>query len=950
MEQGKDTAGAWLLNLGGARTDTLVDGIVLVADFDETTCEFPEVVAVWEQAKRLEAQAIFFEAQRDGRPPVAQAFIFTTDGPANDPGFAETHKRLWSWGGVPIAYRVTPSEVQLFRCAHKPDFEGRRMAVFKPYDILRVGSDIATQQQAKAWWNADALRNGTLWDDPALCRELLSSKDAAQKKLINAVKALYKELEKKQLLPERLCRKLLVLSILIKYLEARKVLDPEFFRGYANSADTFFDVMSNGRALLKMLADLEERFNGHVFTLTKDEDAAVRSSKDLGVFARFLDERQDGRGQFRLWDRYSFDYLPVELISHIYQLFVADGTVAVYTPHFMVRLMVSEVLSWKRLDRITEKEEVILDGACGSGIFLVEAYKRLVLHWRFRNGWKTPGQRVLKKLLTTHIRGVDLDEGAVELAAFSMCLALCDALQPEEIRASVKLFPELMGKRIHHDCFFDACESVLAKDRIGVILGNPPFKSALTTEGAKRVYALRPVPDKQLAYLFLQESMELLTDGGILSMLQQYNLLYNQGPEEFCRAFFTRWDVREVLDFVSVEGIFEKGQTKVLTMVVEAKRPKKGRSVLHATFRRSGRTEAEQGFDIDHYDMHWLQHDLILSNRSVWRCNLVGGGRAIGLVERMREARTLGAYAEERGWDVGEGYAEGASGVSKRADHIVGKPLLPSDSLVGTTIDPKAIIVAPDKPIERPRTPKRFTPPLLLIREHMDLHHGVWEKYLVYKNKVVGFPAPQADLGRLKEVAGWLKTESVALKAYAAATSVRLFTQKETTLSDADIRALPYPEGRSLGLSPNERIVAEDIVEYYRELISKGESSKAMSEPAGRSLDTFNAVFEERINGIYKKKPLRRLNAAHLPGIICQPYVFGAGSVDWSGVQELREKLDNLLYDKRKDSGLNVTRVARVYDGACIYLLKPDRLRYWLRSVALRDADETLADMAGQGF
>ena len=36
--------------------------------------------------------------------------------------FAELHQRLWSWGGVPLLYRKTLGLVQLFRCAHKPDF------------------------------------------------------------------------------------------------------------------------------------------------------------------------------------------------------------------------------------------------------------------------------------------------------------------------------------------------------------------------------------------------------------------------------------------------------------------------------------------------------------------------------------------------------------------------------------------------------------------------------------------------------------------------------------------------------------------------------------------------------------------------------------------------------------------------------------------------------------
>ena len=53
---------------------------------------------------------------------------------------------------------------------------------------------------------------------------------------------------------------------------------------------------------------------------------------------------------------------------------------------------------------------------------------------------------------------------------------------------------------------------------------------------------------------------------------------------------------------------------------------------------------------------------------------------------------------------------------------------------------------------------------------------------------------------------------------------------------------------------------------------------------------------------------------------------------------------------EKRENGLDVTRIARIYDGSCIYLVKPDRLRYWLGSIALRDADETLADLVDQGY
>jgi hypothetical protein len=42
--------------------------------------------------------------------------------------------------------------------------------------------------------------------------------------------------------------------------------------------------------------------------------------------------------------------------------------------------------------------------------------------------------------------------------------------------------------------------------------------------------------------------------------------------------------------------------------------------------------------------------------------------------------------------------------------------------------------------------------------------------------------------------------------------------------------------------------------------------------------------------------------------------------------------------------------VLRYYDQNVVLVVKPDRLRYWIRSTAIRDADETLLDLKKQGF
>jgi hypothetical protein len=939
------------MSLSGAGHRAAVDGLVRVEGYIKSGRP-PEEVVMMEKAEEYGATAVFFEAGRNGRPSVAQAFIYVSDGPVRDQGFADLHRRLWSWGGVPLVYRVTSGLVQLFRCAHKAEFESRGEIVFKPFKTLKLATKIANDP----WWDAERLRNGTLWDDPEVCKSLLSGTRAAQKTLVKEVKLLHDDLNEEGILPKALRRKLLVLSLLIAYLEARKVFEANCFARFRTGATKFFEVLADGPALVALLDHLEERFNGHVFTLSEEDRETLRGSRQLARFARLIEGKQETGGQLTLWRRYSFADLPAELISHIYQLFVRDTAVAVYTPHFLVRLMLGEVLSWERLDRLKQKKEVILDPCCGSGIFLVEAYKRLVLHWRSRHDWKRPDIADLKGLLN-RVHGIDLEEGAVELAAFSLCLALCDALKPEEIRASIRLFPELKEKSIHTGCFFEAREQQKVKEKVGVVVGNPPFSSSLGTEAAKRAYdryqkEYGALPDKQLAYLFLHESMGMLAKGGVLSMLQQYSFLYNQQSLGFRRKFIERWDVREILDFVSVRGLFQKGgaDTKVVVVVAEATEPPPEEQILHATFRRSGRVDAEQGFDIDYYDLHWLPRELMLTNDGVWRSNLFGGGRVLDFVDRLKKFRTLEQYAKGQGWDYGEGFIEGARGVSRPAAHIIGKPLLPSEAIGEAGIDASTITIAPDKPIEGPRSEKRFTPPMLLVREHCDLHHDIWTKgYLTYKNKVVGICGSANDAVSILDIGKWLCNERPALKAFVAAISVRLFTQKATTLSGIDVLSLPYPEQLSLDISPHEQILVDDIVDYYRDLIRLGEDSAAMKQLGIEALPSFNDVYTQEINAIYKTNQLRALKPQTWPGVICQPFVFGKGSVDWSGADELKGKLDTLLREQR-GSGLTITRIARIYDEACIYLLKPDRLRYWLRSIALRDADETLADLWDQGF
>lgn len=945
----KPVPDSWLQELRKSGQDPH-DGLVAVAGGAWRAGD-PRRVGVLEKAVLYGADYVLFRPSGSEQPVVPEALVYIDDG-LDDKEFAELHRRLWSWGGVPLVFRKRAGRVDLLRCAHGPDFVGGDDGLcYRAFDTLDLLATLDARTPAP-WWDLGQLQDGSLWDDPGVCKTLLSSDKAAQSALVQAIADRDRELALKRVLPAALRRRLLVLSLLIAYLEDREVLDPEIFSRSKPGATRFFEVLGDGAALCALLADLEVRFNGDVFSLTDEERRELRASRHLGRFAALVEGRSVGGGQLTLWRLYSFRDLPVELISHVYQHFVREDASAVYTPPFLVRLMLDETLGRDRLDRLAERGEALLDPSCGSGVFLVEGYKRLIAHWRAQHGWAQPDVATLCRLLH-QVRGVDLNPDAIELAAFSLCLALCEALDNATLRASHKLFPKLRGVTLHHSCFFAAHEAGLLGDDIGVVVGNPPFESRLATTGARASYErwnreLGKLPDKQVAYLFLLDSLSLLRPGGLLCVLQQYNLLYNKKADGLRRHLFTHWDVREVLDFVSIRGLFDAADTKVVAFVIEVQSPPERRRVLHATFRRTGRVAAQRGFDIDYYDLHWLPREQILADIPVWRCDLVGGGRVIDLVERLRAMRTLGAYAKSRGWDMGVGFIPGGGRVNPNRDseHVRGKRFVHPTALGPDGIDTSKISVAPDRPIEEPRTPRRFTAPMLLVRMQIDLHHDyVSSGYLTYPDQVVGVCAPKRDAKQLRQVHQWLARELRAMRAYVAATSPKV--QKATALMQADIEALPFPLSGSLDISPNEQIVIDDIVDHQREFVRVGQKSAMLRPCSPAALQDFCEVYARQVNTVYRE--LRPLPAARWPGAVCQPFVFGSGKVDWSGVADLRDRIVRVLHEQRGET-LLVHRIARVFDGPFVFLLKPDRLRYWLRSVALRDADDTFAELHAQGL
>ena len=159
---------------------------------------------------------------------------------------------------------------------------------------------------------------------------------------------------------------------------------------------------------------------------------------------------------------------------------------------------------------------------------------------------------------------------------------------------------------------------------------------------------------------------------------------------------------------------------------------------------------------------------------------------------------------------------------------------------------------------------------------------------------------------------------------------------------------MSVPENEAdLDLSSNDEIILNDAFDYYRDYQRLGDDADMMRPATSDDHQEFARIYTRQINTVHKK--LRPLPTKSWAGICCQPFVFGKAEPDWKDTESLTDKLTALLRSK-KSATLTTVRILRIFDGPFVFLVKPDRLRYWLQSIALRDADESLADLRRMGF
>ena len=947
---------------------------------------------ILKQAKeKLGADAKIFFLKPDMGPSIPLVYFYKLESP-DSRKIAELHKLVWNMGRAPLLFVILPEVVLIYNAYEPPKIsDGQLDGQAGFIEELELFAEVETEIKK---YHRSELVTGSYWQKHG---EKFKKEKRAYQTLLNNLDFMRKKLIEQDL-PSDIVHSLLNKSIFIKYLEDRKDKEghhafPEgYFARYLPGAECFTDLLSDREATNSLYRDLNDKFNGDIFIFNREEERII-TQEHFNLLQRLLKgEVYLDSGQMALWPLYSFDVIPIELISNIYQQFLhyeRDGETrgTYYTPCHLVTFLMDEVLPWSG-DNMDLK---VFDPSCGSGVFLVEAYRRLISRWMQANPGQRPSISDLTDILTKNIFGVDIDSKAIRIAALSLYLTMCDYLEPHhiwEVVESKPLFKPLINNNLFELDFFEK-DALFSDEKYDLIIGNPPWQSELSEPA--RMYTTennKPVGDKQICQAFLWRVGELCKpDGKICMVVSSKGLLFNRSTSnrEFRKQFFSSFNVKTIINFSALRHVlFSKAVAPCAAVVFSPDEIDNRQPIFYCSPKPSYSTQDDWLLAIEPQDIAHISKDEAIENDIIWKVAMWGTPRDYELIKRLSRQSNLGEICEKNGWVDGEGFIVGNRKYEDLS--LFGKPYVDVRKLQRFTMDEESLPSLDETRFIRSRTRKSeiFKGPHLLIKQSPKAGVGLVAVLLkndaVFRHSILGIHGNEKDLNQLALCCSVINTK-IAL--YYEMLTSRSWLVERDEFEKEEIMNLPMPKNlldqhvdyaflKDLSKNPKaneiinelvanwfdidetEMMLINDTINFTLDYFEKKDKSIAVEPVNETVLDEYRDIFCKVLNNSFSSQKKVFVGTVFMGESPLQ--VVSVRLVDESEeavikvhVQEHRlkdvlNKLDELLIEERSPS-IYIRRNLRRYSAHKISIIKPNQRRYWTKSAALRDADETYADI-----
>lgn len=562
---------------------------------------------------------------------------------------AKIHLQFWNKNDIPFSIIVLPGEIRI-------------------YNNFTVKDNKLLYSSAKA---ENALNLADFCND-AIISNLVNEKlekyinksERVDQRLLENLRTTIQILYSKYSMNLETAYNFLAQCIFVKYLEDRGIinLESDAFQNVKVKSFTELLKTQNPALIATLFKKLKYKFNGDLFDV--DDDARKISADQLKVIAQFFEGEDltiEGYSQLSLFI-YDFSIIPIELISNIYETFfslgdrildtkVAKHNGAYYTPYYLADFMVSNCF-----DKINRKQFIVLDPACGSGVFLVSCYKKMVDAYIKEHNKITANK--LKSILKDNIYGIDISGKALKIACFSLYVAMLDYLEPKDIYENGVQLPRLLGDNLLCESFLNPILNFWPL-KADLIVGNPPWISS-KEKSIKKYAKQQEVSDQQTGQLFISRALEFSHGNTLISLIVPNSIFINKYATNFRRKLFSECVIHSILNLHWMRNsLFTNAKAPCSILTYQLNPDNTDYTFDYYSFKPNLITNLLNKIVYDKSEIMHLKKSVANKNEDIWYILTSGDNFDVQTISYLKEYHSLNEQMKSLKLEYGRGYAVG---------------------------------------------------------------------------------------------------------------------------------------------------------------------------------------------------------------------------------------------------------------------------------------------------
>ena len=920
----------------------------------------------------------------------------------------EWHRTAWNHGLGRMLWIVTPTTVRVLN-AFRPPAPSNDETETNPAELLTATVD-DLEKLRKHELDRISIENGQFWNTRIGKR--IKKSDRIDTQLATDLETAAKILQQRKC-QSLAAHRLMLRTLFTAYLEARSVLPPELFRGL--KADSFSDVLLDPAATEKFFLRMRDTFNGDLFPpppkADEESDSYKFTEQQLDV-ARRIVIRQDltsGQQSFDFW-RYDFEVIPIELISSIYERFIYAGDPDLakdrgthYTPVNLVDLVYSQVLDDGLFKEPLPDNPKVLDLSCGSGVFLVEAFRRLVAR-RMAAGEKL-NRTLVRDVLANQLYGVDLEETAIEIAAFSLCLTAFELDPSPDSYDQLKFRHSLKGRNLFVGDAFEAGtfanEKVFKEKQFSLVVGNPPWtkpkgqrSKSQQTSRSHIEYCENQDPPIELPFRsppdqpFLWRACDFAHDDARFGMIIGAKDFFSHEEQSLKakKQLLMTIQPRVLLNMSALHDkkLFPSAKQPALIYVGTNSAASSNAKVTFASVERSESFVNHGVIELHVEKVHRLSIRKLASEPNLMKAAAYGTPRDFRIVSSLMSGNgSICDFAESQNTELYLGFIRGDKSRDVPAD-VKKLPMLESVELKRWKLDGLSLPKMPYEKLQWPREFRTYRGPIFVIQQSLHATRfaaAISLESVAYSQSFFGIPMPDIAPWKGKFLATYtnsslaaylfmLTSSTFGIERYFAAPNcisrlpigspksenecrflIEEFDRREKHGDKDDFESLDQAVFDYFEIDDWDREYIADVVAYDLDFVRHGAKSDAAKPADDEHLKRYAASLAETLRADIDGADVTvncdivsGLNEVSAVAILFdQPKNRRVGTKSAEQF-ESSKRLAELLHAPLTTTA-KLRRSLHVYDGDTCIIVKHNQRRFWSRARAQDDADSVLAKM-----